>query len=133
MPQDPLLFPISYQEVVELYGPQVSKPWRPTVKTPPDKWQWYYQLVMPISSIGMCLKFQQVNAVVNNLIKAASEVYLVGKIGGGEVSATLLWADLPHSRMLRPGYPKTMVDTKSLFKAMDKRVAEPDYPKGRSR
>lgn len=131
MPQDPLLFPISYQEVVELYGPQVSKPWRPTVKTPPDKWQWYYQLVMPISGIGRGLKFQQVNAVASNLLKETGEVYLVGKIGGGEVSATLLWADLPHSRMLRPGFPKIQVNSESLQAAMQKRIAEPDYPKGR--
>jgi len=62
MTQDPLLFPIDYQEVLDLYGPQ--RPRRATVKTPPECWSWYYSLSMPISSIQRALKYQQVAATV---------------------------------------------------------------------
>ena len=126
MPSYPLLFPPQL--------PGSPRPLRASEGPPFGHQNPTRQLAMVLQPVDVLLRdptgpeVQAGNGVVKNLRKEAYRVTLVGKIGGGEVSRTLLWASLEDSLQ-----PKTRINVASLFAAMKGRVMQPDYPKGRGR
>ena len=85
LPYPPHKVLVPYEEVAEHYLPHLGLP--PTVKTPMEKWNWYYQLhhYLFTREANARLGKKPETRVRNFCKRYCSSLLLVGKIGGSEV------------------------------------------------